>query len=97
VLLRERVILGASGTTLCSFAWRRAGVVTILVTFTVDRAAHHYWTFYGVLLPLGEGLFCAVEGAQIWRTSEQVVRPDACTIGPRTTEHHQALTHSTKT
>jgi hypothetical protein len=51
-----------------------AGVITILVTFAVDRAAHRYWTFYGVLLPLGEGLFCAVVGAQIWRASEPVVR-----------------------
>jgi hypothetical protein len=51
-----------------------AGIVTILLTFTIDRAVHHYWTFYGVLLPLGEGLFCAIVGAQIWKTSEQVVR-----------------------
>ncbi len=55
------------------FRLMAAGVVTILVTFTADRASHHYWTFYGVLLPLGEGLFCAVVGAQIWRPSEQVM------------------------
>lgn len=46
-----------------------AGAVTVLVTFAVDRAAHSYWTFYGVLLPLGEGLFCAIVGAQIWGSS----------------------------
>jgi hypothetical protein len=56
------------------FRLAAAGVVTILVTFTVHRADHLYWTFYGVLLPIGEGLFCAVVGAQIWRTSEEVVR-----------------------
>jgi hypothetical protein len=56
------------------FRLAAAGVVTILVTFTVYQADHRYWTFYGVLLPLGEGLFCALVGAQIWRTSEQVVR-----------------------
>jgi hypothetical protein len=54
------------------FRLAAASVVTILVTCTVHRSSHRYWTFYGVLLPLGEGLFCAVIGAQIWRTSEQV-------------------------
>jgi hypothetical protein len=56
------------------FRLAASGVVTILATFVVDRADHHYWSFYGVLLPLGEGLFCAVVGAQIWRSSEQVAR-----------------------
>ncbi len=52
-----------------------AGVATVLVTFAVNRPAHSYWTFYGVLLPLGEGLFCAIVGAQIWGTSRQPTVP----------------------
>ena len=63
-----------------SFLFRlaTAGFLSVLVTFLTDRAAHHYWTFYGVLLPLGEGLFCAVVGAQIWRTSQQVMQAIPC-------------------
>jgi hypothetical protein len=48
-----------------------AGVVSVLVTFVADRAGHYYWTFYGILLPVGESLFCWLIGAQIWRSSPQ--------------------------
>ena len=51
-----------------------AGVASLLVTYAASRIAHNYWLFMGVLLPVGEGLFGAVVGAQIWRTSEQMVR-----------------------
>jgi hypothetical protein len=51
-----------------------AGVASLLVTYAAGLIAHNYWSFMGVLLPVGQGLFCAVVGAQIWRTSEQVVR-----------------------
>ena len=46
-----------------------AGVASLLVTYAANLIAHNYWSFMGVLLPVGEGLFCAVVGAQIWRTS----------------------------
>jgi hypothetical protein len=60
------------------FRLAAAGVVSVLVTFIVgDRAGHFYWTFYGVLLPLGEGLFCGLIGAQIWSTA--TTRSDTAT------------------
>jgi hypothetical protein len=72
----ELLVYVLTGKWSNSFLFRlaAAGLVSVLVTFLVDRAAHYYWTFYGVLLPMGEGLFCAVVGAQIRRTSEQLVR-----------------------
>jgi hypothetical protein len=51
-----------------------AGVVTVVVTFAVDQAIHYYWTFYGILLPLGEALLCWLIGVQIRRSSQQSVR-----------------------
>jgi hypothetical protein len=51
-----------------------AGFVTVLVTFLANLAAHNYWSFIGVLLPIGEALFCGVVGAQIWRSTEQTAR-----------------------
>ena len=51
-----------------------AGFATILVTFIVNRQARHYWSFVGMLLPVGEALFCGVVGAQLWRSSEQMAR-----------------------
>ncbi|HEY6250946.1 MAG TPA: hypothetical protein VI685_13380 [Candidatus Angelobacter sp.] len=45
-----------------------AGFVSVVVTFMANLVAHHYWSFLGVLLPIGEGLFCALVGAQIWKT-----------------------------
>lgn len=53
------------------FRLAAAGVVSVLVTFVVDRAGQYYWTFYGILLPVGESLFCWLIGAQIWRSSPQ--------------------------
>jgi len=50
------------------------GFASILVTFIANRQARHYWSFVGILLPVGEALFCGVVGAQLWRSSEQVVR-----------------------
>jgi hypothetical protein len=51
-----------------------AGLASVLVTFIANLQAHHYWSFIGVLLPVGEALSCGVVGAQIWRPSEQLVR-----------------------
>lgn len=42
------------------------GFATVLVTFVANR----YWSFFGILWPIGEALFCGVVGAQIWRTSQ---------------------------
>jgi hypothetical protein len=44
-----------------------AGFLTMLVTFTANLPFHNYWSFLGVLLPLGNALFCWLVGAQIWR------------------------------
>lgn len=49
-----------------------AGFVSVLVTFVANLATHQWWSFLGVLLPVGEGLFCAVIGTQIWRTSREL-------------------------
>ena len=53
------------------FRLAAAGVLSVFVTFIVDQAGHYYWTFYGILLPLGESLFCWLIGAQIRRSSPQ--------------------------
>jgi hypothetical protein len=72
----EVVLYILTGTWSNSFLGRLAvaGLVSVFITYIANLAAHHYWSFMGVLLPIGEGLFCTVVGAQIWRTSEQVVR-----------------------
>ncbi len=60
-----------------------AGVLSVVVTFLGMRLVKltltsmpmaYYWSFLGILLPVGEALFCGVVGAQIWRSSEQVVQ-----------------------
>lgn len=51
-----------------------AGLVSVLVTFVADLAGHSYWTFYGILLPVGESLFCWIVGAQIWMSSRQAMQ-----------------------
>ncbi|HEY1525806.1 MAG TPA: hypothetical protein VGH51_06170 [Candidatus Angelobacter sp.] len=73
----ELLVFVLTGKWSNSFLFRlaAAGVVTVLVTFVVDLAAHHYWTFYGILLPVGEGLFCWLVGAQIWRVSQRLAVP----------------------
>lgn len=43
-----------------------AGLVTIVVTFAANLPFHHDWSFLGVLLPLGNALFCWLVGLQIW-------------------------------
>lgn len=47
-----------------------AGIVTIAVTFMVNLPFHNYWSFLGVLLPVGNGLFCCLVGTQIWLHSD---------------------------
>jgi len=44
-----------------------AGVVTIIITFIVNYPFHSYWSFFGMLLPLGNALFCYLVGSQIWQ------------------------------
>jgi hypothetical protein len=67
----------AGGTALFSFVltgcWSNflllrlllAGIVTIVVTFLVNFPFHSYWSFFGVLLPLGNTLFCYLVGTQM--------------------------------
>jgi len=47
-----------------------AGIVTIIVTFIVNYVFHSYWSFFGVLLPLGNALFCYLVGSQIWQQAD---------------------------
>jgi hypothetical protein len=47
-----------------------AGWVTILVTFLTNLPFHTYWSFLGVLLPLGNALFCYFVGTQIGQRPE---------------------------
>jgi hypothetical protein len=47
-----------------------AGIISILLTYVVNLRFHNYWSFLGVLLPSGEGLFCGLVGMQFIRTSE---------------------------
>jgi len=83
-------IVGASGITLFTFLltgkWsysllRRlmlAGFLTILVTFMANLPFHNYWSFLGVLLPLGSAICSCLVGAQIWQHPE-VTRQVAAT------------------
>lgn len=57
-----------------------AGVATIVVTFIANLSFHSYWSFLGVLLPLGNGLFCWLVGTQVWRQIE-AARTVAATSG----------------
>ncbi|HSE29954.1 MAG TPA: hypothetical protein VLA93_00090 [Pyrinomonadaceae bacterium] len=82
----------AGGITLFSFVltgrWSNflllrllsAGIVTIIVTFIVNFPFHSYWSFYGVLVPLGTALFCGTVGAHIWEhfESERQTTATAC-------------------
>lgn len=47
-----------------------AGIVTITVTFIVNYPFHSYWSFFGVLLLLGNALFCYLVGTEIWQHPE---------------------------
>ncbi len=47
-----------------------AGVVTIIITIIVNYPFRNYWSFYGVLVPLGTSLFCGAVGAHVWQHSE---------------------------
>ncbi len=58
-------VLTGKWSNLFLFCLVGVGFVAILVTFIANR----YWSFFGILWPVGEGLFCGVIGAQIWRTS----------------------------
>jgi hypothetical protein len=71
-------LVGATGIAIVSalltgewsnaLLWRfmLAGSVTILVTFVINLPFQTYWSFFGILLPLGNALFCSILGAHIW-------------------------------
>lgn len=46
-----------------------AGMVTIIITFILNYPFRNYWSFFGVLIPLGNSLFCGAVGAHIWQHS----------------------------
>jgi hypothetical protein len=52
-----------------------AGIVTIVFTFITNYPFRSYWSFYGVLVPLGSSLFCGAVGAHFWEHSESRVAP----------------------
>ncbi len=72
----ESLVFVLTGKWSNAFLFRlaAAGVVSVFVTFAFDLAKQSYWTFYGILLPVGESLFCWLVGAQIWRSSLQPTR-----------------------
>lgn len=71
-------VVGASGiavfTALLTGEWSTsllqrlmlAGLVTIVLTFIANLPFHSYWSFFGILLPVGNALFCWLVGLQIW-------------------------------
>jgi hypothetical protein len=75
-------IVGASGivafTALLTRKWSTplllrlmlAGLVTIVVTFIANLPFHSYWSFFGILFPVGNALFCWLVGTQIWQHIE---------------------------
>lgn len=48
-----------------------AGFVTVTATYTAHVLFRQPWAFFGVLLPVGEALFCWVFGLQIWESGEE--------------------------
>jgi hypothetical protein len=54
-----------------------AGIVTIVVTFIVNYPFRSFWSFYGVLVPLGSSLFCGSVGAHIQGATFRSSLPDA--------------------
>jgi hypothetical protein len=71
-------VLGALGIsafgTVLTGTWRTAllmrlmlaAFVTTIVTFVTNLPFRSYWSSLGVLLPLGNALFCWLIGAHIW-------------------------------
>ena len=47
-----------------------AALLTIVATFITNLPFHTYWSFLGVLLPLGDALFCWLVGRRIWVNRE---------------------------
>lgn len=47
-----------------------AGMATVLLTYATTSIAHSYWSFVGVLLPIGEGSFCSLVGIQILESKQ---------------------------
>lgn len=52
-----------------------AGIGTVLLTFTANLPFHDYWSFMGVLLPVGNALFCWLVGEQIWHDTVAELEP----------------------
>ena len=48
-----------------------AGILTIIVTFIANYPFQSYWSFFGVLFPLGNALFCHLVGTQISQQPKQ--------------------------
>jgi FtsH-binding integral membrane protein len=76
-------IIGAVGTTLLTTIMTNkwsfslltrlifAATVTILTTYIINFPFHSPWSFFGVLLPLGNALFSYLVGMEVSRSSNQ--------------------------
>ena len=81
--------VGASGITLFGALLTRtwstplllrlmmAGLVAVSVTFLANLPFHKDWSFYGVLFPVGNALFCYFVGVQIWQHHNSAQNPTA--------------------
>lgn len=58
-------ILGGKWSNSFLFKFMIAGMTSILLTFIVNARFHNYWSFLGVLLPVGESLLCGLVGMQL--------------------------------
>jgi hypothetical protein len=59
-----------------------AGFLPIVVAFITNLTFYSYWSFFGVLLPLGNALFCWIIGLQVLE-SGMTKRAEAQTPGLR--------------
>lgn len=57
-----------------------AGILTTVITFIVNSQFHSYWSFFGVLIPVGISLFCEAVGVHIWRYAESEAHRGPTTV-----------------
>jgi hypothetical protein len=51
------------------------GLASVGATYLAHLFVQQAWAFFGVLLPVGEALFCWIIGLQIWQIREQIPIP----------------------
>jgi len=50
-----------------------AGLLAMVITFIANLPFQKDWSFFGVLLPVGNALFCYLVGSHIWRDSNSTM------------------------